>query len=45
VFPILVFVAPAAFIAIAKFRERRRWANRRITGGRKALVLNLYRRD
>jgi hypothetical protein len=38
-FPILVLVAPAVFTVIAKLRERRLWASRRISGGRKALVL------
>jgi hypothetical protein len=44
-FPILVVAAAAVTTVIAKVRERRLWASRRLSGGRKALVLNLYRRD
>jgi hypothetical protein len=44
-FPFLVVVAAAVVTVLVKRRERRRWANRRLTGGRKALVLNIYQRD
>ena len=44
-FPILVVAAAAVVTLVAKLRERRLWASRRISGGRKALVLNLYQRD
>ena len=44
-FPILVVGAAAVVTLVAKLRERRLWASRRLSGGRKALVLNLYQRD
>jgi hypothetical protein len=44
-FPILVVAAAAVVTVVAKYREHRLWSSRRISGGRKALVLNLYRRD
>jgi hypothetical protein len=44
-FPVLGVVAVAAVVVMMKRRERRLWASRRVSGGRKALVLNIYRRD
>ncbi len=43
-FPVLVVVVTAAVAFVLKRRERRQWENRRISGGRKALVLNLVNR-
>lgn len=44
-FPVvLLAVAVISFLAYRR-RERRQWQGRRISGGRKALVLNLYDRD
>jgi len=44
-FPILVVAAAAVVTLVAKLRERRLWASRRISGGRKALVLVQHQRD
>lgn len=43
-FPVVVLAIAAAAALIVKRRERRLWAGRRISGGRKALVLNLIER-
>lgn len=43
-FPVVVVFAAVAVPAVLRWRERRRWANRAISGGRKALVLNLHDR-
>ncbi len=40
-FPVVVVVLAAAVPLVLKWRERRRWANRTISGGRKALALYL----
>jgi cytochrome c-type biogenesis protein CcmH/NrfF len=43
--PVVALVIAAAVVAFAaRRRARQRWANRRISGGRKALVLNLFDR-
>jgi cytochrome c-type biogenesis protein CcmH/NrfF len=44
VFPVALVVLAATVTFVLKRRERRRWANRVISGGRKALVLNLVDR-
>ncbi len=45
VLPVLFFVvAPAASVYAYRRRERRAWAARQISGGRKSLVLNLWDR-
>jgi hypothetical protein len=41
--PVLVVVAAAVGLAL-KHRQRRQWERRKISGGRKALVLNLVER-
>jgi hypothetical protein len=43
-FPFVVVAVAAAIAFAVKRRERRLWAGRRISGGRKALVLNLLDR-
>jgi hypothetical protein len=43
-FPFFVLAVAAAIALAVKLRERRLWAGRRISGGRKALVLNLIER-
>jgi hypothetical protein len=43
-FPVFVLAAAAAVAFAVKRRERRLWEGRRISGGRKALVLNLIDR-
>jgi hypothetical protein len=43
-FPVFVLAVAAAVAFTLKRRERRLWAGRRISGGRKALVLNLLDR-
>jgi hypothetical protein len=42
--PVLIAAAAAATYAYRR-RERRLWASRRLSGGRKALVLNLLDRN
>ena len=42
-FPVLVVVAAAIGFAL-KHHQRRQWERRKISGGRKALVLNLVER-
>lgn len=42
--PVLVLAAAAVITLAVRRRERRLWAGRRISGGRKALVLNLVDR-
>jgi hypothetical protein len=41
--PVVALIIAAVAFA-ARRRARRRWTNRRISGGRKALVLNLFDR-
>jgi hypothetical protein len=43
-FPVVVLAVAALVTFAVKRRERRLWAARRISGGRKALVLNLLDR-
>lgn len=43
-FPVLVIAAAVAVAFTVKRRERRLWEGRRLSGGRKALVLNLFDR-
>jgi hypothetical protein len=43
-FPVFVLAVAATVFFTAKRRERRLWEGRRISGGRKALVLNLFDR-
>jgi hypothetical protein len=44
IFPAVVLVAVTAATFLWKRHERRQWESRRISGGRKALVLNLVDR-
>ena len=41
---VAVAVAVVVYYALRR-RERRQWASRSISGGRKALVLNVFHRD
>jgi hypothetical protein len=43
-FPIAVLAVAATAAYLLRRRERRQWEERRISGGRKALVLNLLDR-
>jgi hypothetical protein len=43
--PIVAVAAAAVSYLVLRRRERRHWATRSISGGRKALVLNVFRRD
>ncbi|HEX9309085.1 MAG TPA: hypothetical protein VF894_16440 [Anaeromyxobacter sp.] len=43
-FPIVLAVAVAVTIASMKLKARRRYANLKVSGGRKALVMNLFNR-
>ena len=43
-FPVFVLAIAAVVAFTVKRRERRLWDGRRISGGRKALVLNLFDR-
>lgn len=43
--PVVLLAVAAISVYAYRRRERRQWGRRRISGGRKALVLNLYDRD
>lgn len=44
-FPLVLLAVAVVSVYAYRRRERRQWERRRISGGRKALVLNLYDRD
>jgi hypothetical protein len=44
-FPVVLLAVAVVSVYAYRRRERRLWASRRLSGGRKALVLNLYDRD
>ena len=43
-FPVVLLAVAAVTFYAYRRRERRLWQSRRISGGRKALVLNIYDR-